>query len=259
MVLLSIRKRGPGTCRGPAKFARPGRIREGESRTLVQDGIGRLSSSHTIRSCGRRFSHLAQVVVRLSPLVRDRGSLPVLAGVHCAQPAPVAPSRHRPAPAGTGHPYRLVLWRRKSTDNGVLSGQNGEFLLVSSQGVSRQGLHYPPSSFAPQKTGPSLSARPLAGCIRREWEERAGCRGGAYWDVGEVPLQPENRTCQAVGCSLVTRCTPKGTNCTLASPTGKEADCGSVSLSSASGFGAAASHSGAAFHRLGKFRTFRPP
>ena len=29
------------------------------------------------------------------------------------------------------------------------------------------------------KTGPSLSARPLAGCIRREWEERTGCRGGA--------------------------------------------------------------------------------
>lgn len=63
-------------------------------------------------------------------------------------------------------------------------------------------------------------------------------------DVGEVPLQLENRIRRPAGSALVTRCTSLGTNCTLASPTGKEAVYESDSHNSAGGFGAEAGHFG---------------
>ena len=88
-------------------------------------------------------------------------------------------------------------------------------------------LRRPRKPHEPQKWGPSYSARPLAGCIRREWEKSRMPRRRLN-DVGEVPLRLENRTRRLRSCSFVIRCVSKGTNSMLRSPTGSEAVCGSI-------------------------------
>ena len=148
-------KRGPKCAVGaPLALVRPGRKREGEPRTLVQDGIGRLSSEHTVRRRARHIPHLARMVVWLSPLAHDV----VLPTNSSSTPAP-----HRRPP--------LVPRRRNSTDNVVLNGENVEFLLVCICAARASPMSHKNGGPA-TAPGPSRDASGGNG-------RRAGCRGGA--------------------------------------------------------------------------------